>query len=547
MKWLIGLTQRRISSTASGSSSGCARSFSHSLAVLAEREQPAADRVARRLVAGLDEQLAVRRRAARSVSGAPSIAAADQLAHEIVAAGRAGARSISRSKYACSSPRARLIVWPGRLARSAVLGVVLADHLVGPAEQQLPVVARHAEDPGDHRERERRRDALDEVELARRRPSAPRRRGSRPRCARRRRWRARTALRREARVRDAAHRPVLRRVEHHDHLRRRHRRRAARASVIPCALENRSGCAAISQDVGVLRDRPERLVAGRLDVRDRRLGAQPRPHLVRIPAARVALGIDEVERIDVDVTRHLRLPRQAEEALADDVALDLARAAHDRVGARRQQTARPPPAVDRAVVVGHEQRVRAEHRDRGLVRAAGSCPAQNSFTRLDSAPISSPRASRASVRALCRRKISTSIHDRASRWRTSGSSCAPAARARLRPARRSPASCSTCSFQMNDAPRSLASVVFATRQPSCSGPMRFSTGTSTSSRNTSLNSLLAGHLAQRAHVDARRVHRDREHRDALVRRRVGVGAHERDAHVGEASRTTTTPSGRSRR
>ena len=48
---------------------------------------------------------------------------------------------------------------------------------------------------------------------------------------------------------------------------------------------------------------------------------------------------------------------------------------------------------------------------------------------------------------------------------------------------------STCSFHTNEAPRSLASVVFATRQPSCSGPMRFSTGTSTSSKKTSLNSL----------------------------------------------------------
>ena len=59
---------------------------------------------------------------------------------------------------------------PGRLAGAPVLRVVLADHLVRPAEQQLPVVARHAEDPGDHRERERRGDALDEVDLAARRP-----------------------------------------------------------------------------------------------------------------------------------------------------------------------------------------------------------------------------------------------------------------------------------------------------------------------------------------------------------------------------------------
>ena len=35
----------------------------------------------------------------------------------------------------------------------------------------------------------------------------------------------------------------------------------------------------------------------------------------------------------------------------------------------------------------------------------------------------------------------------------------------------------------------LASVVWATRQPSCSRPIRFSAGTSTPSRNTSLNSL----------------------------------------------------------
>src|SRR2546423_1467940 len=60
----------------------------------------------------------------------------------------------------------------GRLARGlprrAVLGVLLADPLVGPAEQQLPVVARNAEDPCDHRQREGRRYALDEVELARR-------------------------------------------------------------------------------------------------------------------------------------------------------------------------------------------------------------------------------------------------------------------------------------------------------------------------------------------------------------------------------------------
>ena len=60
VKWMIGLTQRRISSTASGSSSGSVAQLLPLAAVLGEREQPAADRVARGLVAGLDEQLAVR-------------------------------------------------------------------------------------------------------------------------------------------------------------------------------------------------------------------------------------------------------------------------------------------------------------------------------------------------------------------------------------------------------------------------------------------------------------------------------------------------------
>ncbi len=150
-------------------------------------------------------------------------------------------------------------------------------------------------------------------------------------------------LRREAPAHDAAHRRVLRRVEQHEDLGRRHRPRAGAGERDALRAREAQRLRRDLQDVGVLRDRPERLVAGRLDARDRRLGAQPRPHVVRIPARRVARGIDEVERIDVDHC-HRRFPRQAEQALADDVALDLARAAHDRVGARRQQAPRPRPA-----------------------------------------------------------------------------------------------------------------------------------------------------------------------------------------------------------
>ena len=134
-------------------------------AVLGEREQPAADRVARRLVARLDEQLAVRDELLLGERRAVDLAA-DQLAHQVVL--RVAAALVDQALEVGVHLAARpLDGLARRLARAPVLGIVLADHLVGPAEQQLPVVARHAEDPRDHRERERRGDALDEVELAR--------------------------------------------------------------------------------------------------------------------------------------------------------------------------------------------------------------------------------------------------------------------------------------------------------------------------------------------------------------------------------------------
>ncbi len=161
-------------------------------------------------------------------------------------------------------------------------------------------------------------------------------------------------------------------------------------------------------------------------------------------------------------------------------------------------------------------------------------PAQKSFTRLDSGPISSPRARRASVRWLCSRKISTSIqrpreplahervgeHARASRTSSRRRSIAT--------------SCSTCSFQTNVAPRSLASVVLATRHPSCSRADEVLDRDLDVVEEDLVELALPGDLAQRSDLHALGVHRDREHRDALVRRRVGVGPHERDAPVGEA-------------
>ncbi len=67
-------------------------------------------------------------------------------------------------------------------------------------------------------------------------------------------------------------------------------------------------------------------------------------------------------------------------------------------------------------------------------------------------------------------------------------------------------------------PRSLVSTAIPTPQPPCSGPSRWSAGSSTSVKNTSSNSELAGHLLQWADLDAGQVHRAEEERDAVVLR-----------------------------
>ena len=106
-------------------------------------------------------------------------------------------------------------------------------------------------------------------------------------------------FRREAPAHDPAHRHVPRRIQHHDHLRHLHDRLLGAGERDPVLAREAHRLARDLHDVGVPRDGPERLVPGRLDVRDRRLGPQARPHVVRIAVARVAHRIDEVERIDV--------------------------------------------------------------------------------------------------------------------------------------------------------------------------------------------------------------------------------------------------------
>ena len=55
---------------------------------------------------------------------------------------------------------------------------------------------------------------------------------------------------------------------------------------------------------------------------------------------------------------------------------------------------------------------------------------------------------------------------------------------------------------------------------------------------------LAGHLVERAHLDAGRVHVDEEGRDALVLGHVGVGARDDQAEAPTRGPASSTPSGR---
>src|SRR5262245_37870988 len=263
-------------------------------AVLAEGEQPPADRVPRGLVARLDRELA--RGEDLVVTERRSVdRGADQLAHEIVL--RVAAALLDQTiEVGMQLPARAPDGLAGRLAGAPVLRIVLADHLVRPAEEQLPVSRRNAEAPGDHRDGERRGDTLDEVALGQGIP------GGRPvenldRDAFDVRDLRPLRPRRESTARDAAHGTVPRGIERDDHLGRRHHRVGA-AQDDPVRAREAQRLRRDLDDVGVLRDRPERSVPGRREIRHRRLRPQPCPHLVRIAPPREPCRVDEIERID---------------------------------------------------------------------------------------------------------------------------------------------------------------------------------------------------------------------------------------------------------
>ena len=264
--------------------------------MLAERQQTAADGVAGGLVARLDQQLAVEDELLPGERPAVDLGV-DQVAHQVVLRGAPALldQPVEVGVHLAARPFDR----PARrLARPPVLGVVLTDHLVRPPEQQRPVLTGHAEERRDHRQREGAGDALDEVELARR--------------ARRRRsvedvdgdaLELRTlpahAARRETGVGGPPQGPVPRRIDHHDQVGGWHDD-SGPAQVDPLGAREAQRLLGDLHDVGVLGDRPEGLVPLRREVGDGRLGPQSRPHLVRIPVARVPRRVDQIEHVDGD-------------------------------------------------------------------------------------------------------------------------------------------------------------------------------------------------------------------------------------------------------
>ncbi len=263
--------------------------------MLAEGEQTPADGVARGLVARLDQELAVGEELLLGERHTVDLAA-NELADQIVL-GVASAlldQTLEVSvQLAARAPEGLT----GPLAGASELGIVVADHLVGRAVQQLPVVTRHAEAPGDHGERERCRDALDEVALAGCAPGRCRVEDL-DRDALEILASSAHGIRREVPARNAAHRHVSRRIEQNNHLRHLDHRCIGAAERDPLRAREAQWLRRDLHDVGVLRDRPERFVPGRFDARDRCLGPQPRPRLVRVAVACAAVGIDEVERVD---------------------------------------------------------------------------------------------------------------------------------------------------------------------------------------------------------------------------------------------------------
>ena len=136
-----------------------------------------------------------------------------------------------------------------------------------------------------------------------------------------------------------------------------------------------------------------------------------------------------------------------------------------------------------------------------------------------------PRADCDTLRLVSAHSASSSAAHRPSSRRCAGSCTSGARSAHSRN--------ESTSSLTNAVPRSYFNVTLVTRQPSFSAPTRLATGTRTSVRNTSANSELPSTvLSGRTSIPGRSIGRI-NHEMPRCFGRVGIGAHEELAHVGD--------------
>ena len=193
---------------------------------------------------------------------------------------------------------------------------------------------------------------------------------------------------------------------------------------------------------------------------------------------------------------------------------------------------RPLPRAVARVVVGAapQRRGGPEHRHRGVVQALAHLAPPQLVDAADRARAPRPwRCARSSASCAAGTSAPRRTPPRAAARGGGRRTRRSRSRAAAAPRRAGRGSTSWRGFT----PRSWVSVEFATRQPSFSGPMSRSSGTNTSAKNTSLNSDSSVIWRSGRTSTPGVAHVDDEVRDALVLRRVGIGAGEAHAPVGE--------------
>ena len=199
-----------------------------------------------------------------------------------------------------------------RVARELEVRILDAEVLVGDLQHPLLALARDAEHLGDHAQRLERGHVAHEVAAA---PAAVS--GQLVEDLGRDLFEALLEPRDRTRREPVRNEPpvvaMLGRVHVDEHAQGRRLLQAVAARTLHLREQDEAARAAEDlrllrdlDDVGVLGDRPERLVAGWLHPVHRRLAAQPAPRLVRVAVLAVELGGDHVQLVERDVPDVLR-------------------------------------------------------------------------------------------------------------------------------------------------------------------------------------------------------------------------------------------------